>query len=148
MRNVFLAALCLAAAACSTTPYAAPPGKPVAHVMISRGQMGRTQDAHLYHRSQDWGDPQILGVVTPFQYDVNYDIEAGVPTILATDLMTRSGSYNAFCASHVAFTPKAGQTYRVTASGSGDFNCTTSVVDAATNAPPEDARKVDPPKRK
>lgn len=147
MRTAMIAALGLAMAACSTTPYVAPSGKPVAHVMISRGQMGGNQDAHLYHRSQDWGDPQILGVVTPFQYDVRHDIEAEAPTILATDLMTRQGSWNAFCASHVSFTPKTGRTYRVTASGSGETNCATLIIDTQTNTAPEDLRRIDPPKR-
>ena len=146
-RIALLAALGLAMVACSTTPYAAPAGKPTANITISRGQMASNQDAHLFHRSQDWGDPQILGTVTPFTYDVSYPIEAEVPTIIATDLMTRARAWNSFCASHISFTPKTGQTYRVTASGYGETNCITSVVDTATNAPPADARKVDPPKK-
>lgn len=147
MRATLIAALCLAAAACSTTPYALPPGKPVAQVMINRGQMGGNQDAHLFSGSQDWGDPQILGEVTPFQYDVRHDIEAEAPAILATDLMTRFGSWNGFCASHVSFTPKAGRTYRVTAAGAGETNCATTVIDTQTNAAPEDLRRVTPPQR-
>ncbi|MFT3725875.1 MAG: hypothetical protein QM773_20110 [Hyphomonadaceae bacterium] len=147
MRTTLIAALAFATAACSTTPYVLPPGKPAAQVMISRGQMAGNQDAHLFYRSQDWSDPHILGEVTPFQYDVRHEIEAEAPAIIATDLMTRQGSWNAFCASHVSFTPKAGRTYRVTAAGSGETNCATSVIDTQTNAAPEDLRRVEPPKR-
>lgn len=71
------------------------------------------------------------------------------PAILATDLMTRFGSWNAFCASHVSFTPKAGRTDRLAGagSGSGETICATSVIDTQTNATPEDLRRATPPKR-
>ena len=149
MRNCSLAILaCVVASACAT-PYAPPSGKPVAHVMLARDMLRANQTAFVYHKGQDSaGKSSMVVNGNSNEYDIRFPIEADVPTVLMTDLMTRTGSWDAYCAAYVSFQPMAGRTYRVSTAGYGETpNCKTVVLDVETNTPPDDFREVPGPMR-